>query len=319
MDMDTKTVHMVIGYPASGKSGWSKKQFPDATYLNRDTVGGKVSSLIPHMIAAISDNKGDIVLDNLFPTVESRKEFIEHAKLRNIEVVCHWMQTSIEDSSINALTRMWDRYGQVFLGRDDIKAHPEAKKDPNMFPIVVLFKYRKMFEKPTMEEGFASIEKIPFVRRKRSGYDNKAVFFDYDDTLRTTTSEFKYPTKPDEVFLKDGVKEKMVELKKDGYLLLGVSNQSGVSKGILSNEDADACFDRTNELAGADIEYCYCPHSVPPSCYCRKPQSGIGVYFIEKYKLNPNECIMVGDQTSDKTFAKRLGMKFVHADEFFGE
>lgn len=308
---------MVLGYPASGKSGWAKKNLPDCTYLNRDTEGGKVSSLIPRMMEAIVRGE-DVVLDNLFPTIEDRIIFIEAAKGLGAEVYCYWMQTSLEDAQINALTRMWDRYGRLFLGKEDLKdALPEVKKDPNMFPVAVLFKYRKVFEKPTLEEGFKSIEKIPFVRTKRKGYDNKAILFDYDDTLRTTPSEFKYPTKPDEVILKDGVKEKLQEVKKDGYMLLGVSNQSGVAKDILSYEDAIECFDKTNAMAGAHIEYCFCPHSVPPSCYCRKPQSGMGVHFIEKHKLDPEQCIVVGDQTSDKTFAKRLGMKFIHADEFF--
>jgi phosphoglycolate phosphatase-like HAD superfamily hydrolase len=39
--------------------------------------------------------------------------------------------------------------------------------------------------------------------------------------------------------------------------------------------------------------------------------------FIEKYKLLPSECIMVGDMTTDETFAIRSGFKFVHADKFF--
>jgi histidinol phosphatase-like enzyme len=52
-------------------------------------------------------------------------------------------------------------------------------------------------------------------------------------------------------------------------------------------------------------------------CYCRKPQSALGVYFIEKYKLDPRKCVMVGDQTTDKTFAKRFGMEYVDEKEFF--
>ena len=52
---------------------------------------------------------------------------------------------------------------------------------------------------------------------------------------------------------------------------------------------------------------------------CFKPMPGMGAEFIEKYKLNPSECIMVGDMTSDKTFAKRCGFQFMDAEEFFKE
>ena len=43
---------------------------------------------------------------------------------------------------------------------------------------------------------------------------------------------------------------------------------------------------------------------------------GKGVYFVEKYKLDPAKVTMVGDMTSDKTFAKRSGFNFIHADEY---
>jgi histidinol phosphatase-like enzyme len=57
---------------------------------------------------------------------------------------------------------------------------------------------------------------------------------------------------------------------------------------------------------------------VPPiTCYCRKPAPGMGAYFIEKYKLNPAKCIMVGDMGSDKTFAARCGFQYADASEFF--
>ena len=106
--------------------------------------------------------------------------------------------------------------------------------------------------------------------------------------------------------------------QKEGYLLLGASNQSGIAKGILTEADAKACFDETNTQLGLKIDYQFCPHKVPPiSCFCRKPGPGIGAHFIEKYKLNPVECIMVGDMGSDKTFAQRCGFQFIDESKFF--
>ena len=43
----------------------------------------------------------------------------------------------------------------------------------------------------------------------------------------------------------------------------------------------------------------------------------MGVEYIEKYKLDASQCIMVGDMKVDNTFANRCGFPFVHADEFF--
>jgi histidinol-phosphate phosphatase family protein len=120
------------------------------------------------------------------------------------------------------------------------------------------------------------------------------------------------------VVIKPGRAEVLGDLLEDGYLLLGVSNQSGIGKGVFTDEAARSCFRRTNSELGIHIEYVYCPHRVPPSsCYCRKPQSGMGVHFIRKYNLDPAQCIMVGDQTTDKTFAKRLGFQYQSAENFF--
>jgi HAD superfamily hydrolase (TIGR01662 family) len=309
-------VRMVIGSPASGKSGLSHQySVRGYVHLNRDTEGGKVIDLLPKMEAALAQGK-DVVLDNLFPTAESRKPFIDVASKVDVPVRCTWVATSLEDAQVNALHRMWDKEGRVFLTQEDMK----GIKSPNIFPVAVLFKYRKEFEKPTKDEGFDNILKYKFERDPPHWEikgDGSAFIFDYDDTLRYSTGEKNWPTDPSEVALMEGRKEKLAELKKLGVPLLGVSNQATIAKG-LPEETAVACFERTNELLGIDIEYVYCPHKVPPvNCYCRKPQSGWGVHLVRKHGLDPAMCVFVGDQTSDKTFAKRMGFQFEQAEDFF--
>ncbi len=307
-------VILIMGYPAAGKSehalALEKKGY---VRLNRDEAGGKVEDLVPKMEAALKSKK-KVVLDNLFGTAEGRKPFLEAAKRLKAPVVCKWIATSLEEAQINALHRMFERHQRVFFTQKDFK----GIKDPNLFGVGALFKYRKDFQKPTTAEGFEKIEKLDFARRPRRGYKNKAVIFDYDGTLRVTKGgNGKYPVKPSEVELMPGRKAVVARYKKDGYILLGASNQSGVAKKHLSKEDADACFQQTNKLVGQDIEFMYCPHNVPPKCYCRKPQSGMGVHFIEKYKLDPSQTIMVGDQTTNKTFGTRLGFEYVDQGDFF--
>jgi len=304
---------LVMGYQASGKSSYAH-DIP-GVYLNRDTVGGKVTSLLPMMQEALDMGK-DVVLDNTFPTVESRAPFIELGKKYGY-VDCFWVKTSLEDAQINALHRMWERYDRLFLDPDSIKNM--NVKDPNMFPVAALFAYRNSFEKPTMAEGFNFIKSIPFVRKPKAGYNNSAVIFDYDGTLRDVpeNAAYKFPTTPDDVRLMPNRKEKIKQLKESGILILGISNQSGIARDQVSEETVKKCFDVTNELLGADIDVVYCPHGVPPRCYCRKPQSGLGVLLIEKYKLDPSKCLYIGDQTTDKTFAKRLGFQYTDQSDYF--
>jgi histidinol-phosphate phosphatase family protein len=228
-----------------------------------------------------------------------------------------WMTTSAEDCQINALNRMWDRYGKIFLDGEALK---EVKTDPNMFPIGVIFKMKKEFEKPTTGEGFSDIEKVKFVRTWSPSLINKAIFLDYDGTLRETNGGYKnkYPIRPSEVTARQNAGKVLNEYMSKGYRLIGVSNQSGIGRGNLTEQDAIDCFEETNRQIGIDIEYSFCPHNIPPiKCYCRKPQSGLAIHYIRKYDLDPSQCIMVGDMTSDKTWATRIGMTFKYPDEFF--
>lgn len=300
---------LVCGAPASGKSTITKKIVNDsgALVLNRDTEGGTIASLL-------KDNNKTIVLDNLFPTIESRKPFIEMAKKHNTDISCMLMGTSIEDSTFNVVKRAFDLIG-TFPSPEEIK----KAKHTNIFPPLVLFKYKKEFQKPTVEEGFSSITTVPFVRKDDPLFTNKAIIVDYDGTLRECIGgNGKYPVSKDQIKIKQNCKEVLQSYKNQGYLLLGVSNQSGVAKGDLTYDKAVELFNYTNAQLGLDIEYKFCPHqSAPISCYCRKPQPGLFVDFMLKYKLNRKECIFCGDMTSDATFAKRCGITYVDQKDFF--
>ncbi len=307
-------VVMVLGFPASGKSTLTK-EFISKGYvnLNRDTEGGSIADLLPKLEYHLS-NGMDVVLDNLFPTSEVRKPFIELAQKYKAKNHCYVMGTSIEDSQFNFVQRMIELKGKV-LSPEEIK----KAKHPNIFPPTVFYRYKKEFQLPTCEEGFDHIEKVSFTRKDDPSFTNKALILDYDGTLRECINgNDKYPVNTNQIEIKEGRTAILKEFQAKGYRLLGVSNQSGIHKGELSNEKAAELFEHTNKLLGVDIEFSFCPHqSNPISCYCRKPQSGTGVGFIQKYKLNRKDCIFVGDMTTDKTFASRCGFQYVDQAEFF--
>jgi histidinol phosphatase-like enzyme len=81
-----------------------------------------------------------------------------------------------------------------------------------------------------------------------------------------------------------------------------------------------ACIQRTNDLLDLDtpIDVLYATdRGGPPQSFWRKPAPGMAVLLIEKYKLDPAQCVFVGDQTSDKTFSERCGFQFTWDHEFF--
>lgn len=305
---------LVMGYNAAGKSTYVNEYTEKGFHrVNRDELGGRLDSLPQYVADLHKKGTKKFVLDNTYVDAESRKSIIECGKKLGLPVHCVWLTTSFEDAQFNACQRMIRKAGRL-LDPTDFKNN----KDPNLFPPVALFTYKKKFEKPSITEGFADITQVPFVRKKDAAYKNKALILDYDDTLRETDNDYGYPTKVSEVKVLPGRKEKIAEYKKKGYLLLGASNQSGVAKGVISVQTAVDCFEETNRQLGHDIEYFFCQHNIPPvTCYCRKPQVGIGVHFIEKHKLDPAQCIMVGDQKTDETFAARCGFQYRDQAEFF--
>ena len=249
---------LVLGCPAAGKSS-SVGPFLAAGYrrINRDLVGGTLDGLVGHVERALADpNVRGIVLDNTYPSRKSRRPILDLARARGVPVRAVWLETSLEDASVNAVQRMIERRGRLL---EPAEIQVASKADPNLFPPVVLFVYRKNFEPPTVEEGFASVERVEFVRRADPSYTGRALLLDYDGTLRRTRSGAVYPSTPDDVEVLPRRREVLEHYQKQGYRLLGVSNQGDVGNGRLRIEAARACFERTNELLGLEIEYAFCP------------------------------------------------------------
>jgi HAD superfamily hydrolase (TIGR01662 family) len=306
-------IAIVMGYNAAGKSTLVQ-QFVDDGYhrINRDTTGGTLDGQAELATKAHSDGHRKIVLDNTYITADSRKSIIAAAKKLSVPIRCVWLATSFEDAQLNACLRMIQRAGKI-LSPEELK----KSKDPNLFPPIALYAARKNFQKPDKSEGFDSIDNREFVREWPADYTNEAYIFDYDDTLRESTGPNRWPEKPQHVKALPKRKEKLQQLEKKGAILLGASNQSAIAKG-LPEADCIACFEETNKQLGVKIDYQYCPHRVPPvSCYCRKPAPGLLAYHIVKRKLNPSKCVFVGDSTSDRTCAERVGVKFQTPSEFF--
>lgn len=309
-----KEIVLVMGFPGSGKSTVTKdlvaKGFKN---YNRDLIGS-TDKLLDQLQKDISGGGTDFVLDNTYGTKASRAPIIKIAKDNGFTISCIEMSTTMEDAQFNAVQRQIER-----LGKYPTPEELKAANDVNLFPPVVIYSYKNKYEKPDKAEGFDVITKLQFIRNQfPADYINKAVIFDYDGTLRDTISGAKYPIDPSDVKILPGRIEKLKQLKSEGYILLGLSNQSGIAKGKLTMDAAKACFKRTNDLLGFDIDVEFCSHSIPPVvCYCRKPAPGYGVHFIHKYKLDPKQTIMVGDMTSDKTFAARCGFQYVDQSKFF--
>lgn len=308
-----REIILTVGYPGSGKTSYvqaySQKGY---TRFNRDEAGGSLDGLVNKLELTLRDTTNSCILDNTYPTKESRKAIIALGLKYKVPVMCHWLQAEIEDAQYHCCKRMWDITGMVLTPEEFKRVN-----NPNLFPPAVLFGFRKKFEAPDTTEGFSKIESIPYTF-KPPGYKNKGVIFDYDGTLRISKTGAKYPIEASDIAILPNRKEVLLELQKAGIILCGASNQSVVSKGKITLEAMRELFNYTNKLLGVDIDVNFCPHSPAPiACFCRKPMPGMGVHFIEKYQLDHTTSWMIGDMTSDKTFAKRSHLNYMDAEVFF--
>lgn len=314
---DLPEVVVMMGIQGAGKSS-DVARYLERGYarLNRDMLGGELGDLIPKLGELLASGQKRVVLDNTYATRASRFALIRMAHAHGVPVRCRYMATPIDEAYANVVLRILERHGKL-LGPDELKEL--GKTDPNLPPPAAMARFAATFEAPHVDEGFAVVEEVPFVRRTPAQHTGKGLLLDVDGTLRKTKSGEIFPRSAEDVELLPGRREQLQRFVDEGYKLFFVSNQSGVASGTLSQADAEAAFARTIDLLGLPIaEVMYCPHpAFPVGCFCRKPLPGLGVALMQRHGLAREHMIMVGDMDSDRDFARALGVRYVDAAEFF--
>ena len=140
--------------------------------------------------------------------------------------------------------------------------------------------------------------------------DRPAIFLDRDGTLVEDTG---YLRDPSTVELFSFVIEGLVELRRKGYLLYLVSNQSGVGRGIISTSEFESVHRRIVELlrgGGVELDgYGYCLHTPDAECGCRKPRPGLVPQFIYEDRVDLLKSFVIGDRRADVELAHAIGAR----------
>jgi aryl-alcohol dehydrogenase-like predicted oxidoreductase/histidinol phosphatase-like enzyme len=285
-------VVIIMGLPAAGKSTLAARFAAEGYHrLNRDEAGGTLRRLTFALDRAIHDGATRIVLDNTYVSRKARAEVIQAASAHGLPVRCVWLSTGIEDAQTNAAWRIVTRYGRL-PGDEELKRL--GRKDVAAFLPSVQFKYRRALEPPDVAEGFSRIDVEPFARRHDPDFVNRAAIVSCDDVdhLVRLAAELR-------------------AYRDAGYRLLGISWQPEIGEGKRSERDVKAMFAIECERLGLEIDVEFCPHPAgPPRCWCRKPLPGLGVMFVNRYKLDAAQCIYLGSGPHDAGFARRLGFRF---------
>jgi histidinol-phosphate phosphatase family protein len=123
-----------------------------------------------------------------------------------------------------------------------------------------------------------------------------AVLFDRDDTL---IEDGPYLRDPRGVQPKPGASEGLSELRRRGLLLGVVTNQSGVAKGLITDEELGAVNARVESVLGPFGCWQVCVHDAGDGCRCRKPEPGMVLDAAAALGVDPSRCVMIGDTGGD--------------------
>ena len=302
-------VIIVMGLPGAGKTTLTERYEAEGYQrINRDETGGSLRALTAGLDRALAAGASRIVLDNTYVSRRSRAEVLQAAAAHHVPVRCVWLTTSVEDAQVNAASRLIARYGR--LPADDELA-ALRKQDVNAFLPTVQFRYQRELEPPVESEGFASIERVPFIRNTPVDHTNRAAIVWCDDVLMRSKSGQRTPLNPDDVAIDQAVADALRRYRDEGHLIFGLSWQPEIAGGTRTPSEAAAVFARMSELVGFPSDVEYCPHPAgPPTCWCRKPLPGLGVLLIHRYRLDPAQCVYIGSGNADPGFARKLGFSF---------
>jgi len=139
---------------------------------------------------------------------------------------------------------------------------------------------------------------------------NRAVFLDRDGTIIADTG---YLRDPEQVRLLPGAAAAIRRLNAQGWLTVVVTNQSGIARGLLTEEDYRRTERRLDDLlaeAGARVDgHYWCPHlpDVSGACECRKPGTLLFRQAADRFDIDLGKSWWVGDRARDVLPAAAFG------------
>ncbi len=145
----------------------------------------------------------------------------------------------------------------------------------------------------------------------------RAVFLDRDGVINV---DHGYVSSWDQFEFLPGVPAALWQLQSAGYVLVVVSNQSGIGRGLYTEADLAALNRRVHRYLyderGVEIAHFYhCPHHPTEAlpewrqpCHCRKPAPGMIEQACAELHIDPSSSLMVGDKVSDMEAGRAAGV-----------
>ena len=185
--------------------------------------------------------------------------------------------------------------------------YPKILKENKLYATVTRHRYYSI----------GSFERIKYTEKYLS--NQKYIFLDRDGTTNVRPKKAEYIVKPEDFIWLDGAKTAIKKLNDAGYFVILISNQAGIARGAMTNDDFYKVQKKLSEdlkNIGAHIDAVYfCPHGWDENCDCRKPKPGMLYKAQKDYSIDLTKCVMIGDDDRDIETASNADMRGIKVDD----
>jgi predicted kinase len=277
-----------MGIPGAGKSLLAK-EYTASGYrrLNRDERGGRLRGLADALEGELSTGSESVVLDNTYLTRAARSYVVDVARRYGVPARCVWLDVPLAQAQVNLVERMLERFGALPAPEE---LRRRSRREPGLLVPTSQMRALRELEPPSIDEGFAAVERRSFTRTPRTDRAGAAVFV-AAPALRShgwqQLVEQADPRAPHLIFdwIPCGERETLDPL--------GAALKAEVT---------------------GPVEQAHCPHGGgPPACWCRPPLPGLPLAFAHRHAVDPEQSILLGTGAAHRALARSLGARYVSA------
>jgi len=139
----------------------------------------------------------------------------------------------------------------------------------------------------------------------------KAVFLDRDGVINKERKD--YVKSVQEFQILDKIPKAIKMLKEEGFLVIVITNQSAINRGLISIETLNEIHNYLQKILKENNtsidDFYFCPHRPDENCQCRKPNPEMLVKAAQEHNIDMNQSFMIGNSLTDIQAAEKSGCK----------
>jgi len=279
-------VVLVMGIPGAGKSRLAQAHVEQGyERLNRDERGGSLRALAGALDERLAAGARRVVLDNTYLSRASRRDVLDVAARHRATVQCVWLDTPLAQAQVNLVGRFLDHLGALPMP-DELKEL--ARREPSLLAPTSQMRALRELEPPGEDEGFASVDVVPFARAPMPASAGGAVFVGGAALREPGWREAVERADP-------GAPHLVFDWRPDG-----------------AAEDLADLADALAAVVSGPVTTAVCTHGAgPPACWCRPPLPGLPVAFARAQGADASRSSLIGVSSAHRTLAATLGARYV--------